>query len=105
MIRSSPSPTSTQSHRCSPPPMLSIIKRLFSTPWTYCLTRIRYFWTPRLAFLFSRSPFSTTNLRPLTDQQRKLRADVFTNSIDTEAIRALASKSNGGLLYSIEYRQ
>lgn len=85
--------------------MLPVIERLFSIPWIYCLTRIRYLWRSHLAYIFRRGPPSPFNLRPLTDQQRKLRGDEFINSIDTNAICALASKHNGGLSCSIRCRR
>lgn len=84
---------------------LPVIERLFSIPWIYCLTPIRYLWRSRLAHLFRRGPPSPYNLRPLTDQQRKLKSDEFIESIDTDAIRALASKYNGGLPCSIRCRR
>ncbi|POR35978.1 Uncharacterized protein TPAR_03792 [Tolypocladium paradoxum] len=84
-------------------PMLPVIERLFSIPWIYCLTRIRYLW--RLACIFRRGPPSPFNLKPLTDQQCKLKGDEFIDLIDTDAIRALASKHNGGLSCSIRCRR
>lgn len=84
--------------------MLAVIERLFSTPWTYCLACIRDVWTSRLSYIFRRGPPSPFNLRPLTDQQRKLKGDEFINSIDTDAVRTLASKYNRGLSCSIRCR-
>lgn len=54
-------------------------------------SRIRYLWKSRLAYIFRRGPLSPFNLRPLTDQQRKRKGNEFIDSIDTDAIRALAS--------------
>ena len=64
--------------------MLSVIERLFSISWTYCLTRICCLWRLRLNCTFRRVP-SPHNLRPLTDRQRKLKTDEFIDSIDTDA--------------------
>lgn len=84
--------------------MLPVIMRLFSIPWIYCLTHIRYLWRSRLAYIFRCAPPSPFTLRPLTDQQRNLKANEFIDSIDTDAIRALASKYNGGLSCGIRCR-
>jgi len=84
---------------------LPVIERLFSIPWIYCLTPIRYLWRSRLAHLLRRGPPSPFDLRPLTDQQRKLKSDEFIESIDTDAIRALASKYTDGLPCSIRCRR
>lgn len=43
--------------------MLLVIERLFSIPWIYCLTRIRYLWKSRLAYIFRRGPLSQLTLR------------------------------------------
>lgn len=82
----------------------SVIERLFSTPWINCLAQIRYFLRSGLANIFGHAHHSPFNLKPLTYQQRKLRSDEFVNSIDTDAIRALASKYNGGLSCIIRRR-
>lgn len=85
--------------------MLLVIERLFSIPWIYCHTRIRYLSKSRLAYIFRLGPLSPSNLRPLTDQQRKRKGNEFIDSIDTDAIRALASKYTGGLPCSIRCRR
>lgn len=85
--------------------MLLVIERLFSIPWIRCLHHIGRLWRSHLAHVFRRGPPSPSNLRPLTDQQRKLTGDEFISSIDTDAIRALASKYNGGLPCSIRCRR
>ncbi|KPM42279.1 hypothetical protein AK830_g4249 [Neonectria ditissima] len=83
----------------------ALIKRIFFIPWIYCLTRLRCLWRSHLAYTFRRAPPSPFDLRPLTDQQRKLKVDEFIDSIDTDAIRALASKYFGGLSCTIRSRR
>ncbi|KAH7317744.1 hypothetical protein BKA65DRAFT_107480 [Rhexocercosporidium sp. MPI-PUGE-AT-0058] len=85
--------------------MLLVVERLFSIPWIYCIAHISRLWRSHLAHIFRRGPPSPSSLRPLTDQQRKLKGAEFIGSIDTNAIRALASKYNGSLPYSIRSRR
>ncbi|KAH9212319.1 hypothetical protein DL95DRAFT_411265 [Leptodontidium sp. 2 PMI_412] len=68
--------------------MLLVVERLFSIPCIYCLTCIGRLWRSHLAHVFKRGPPSPSNLRPLTDHQRKLKGDEFIGSIDTDAIHA-----------------
>lgn len=86
-------------------PMLPVIGRIFSIPWRFCLAHIRILWRSRLAYIFTCGIPSPFNLRPVPDQRRKLEGDEFIDSIDTGAIRALASKYNGGLSCDIRYRR
>lgn len=79
----------------------SILERLFAIPWLFWSSRIHYPWRIGLANLLGRAFPSPHYLRPLTDQQRRLRKDEFIASIDTEAISALASKHHEGLSCSI----
>lgn len=83
--------------------MLPVVERIPSIPWTHYLSQLCHVWKSWLTYVFRRVP-APFNLRPLTDQQRKLKADEFINSIDTDAIRALASKYTGGLPCSIRCR-
>jgi hypothetical protein len=84
--------------------MLPLVERLLPTSWRYYINRVYYFWTSRLAFLTIRASPPPLYPRPLTDSQHKQKADEFIDSIDTEAIRALASKYNGGLSCNIRCR-
>lgn len=77
--------------------MASIIERIFSVPWVYCITRFRRLWGALFNPIFRRLATSPYNLRPLTDQQRKQKTHEFIDSIDPSAIRALGSKYNDGL--------
>ncbi|OAA54965.1 phosphotransferase enzyme family protein [Niveomyces insectorum RCEF 264] len=83
--------------------MLSLFGRLFSIPWRSWLARICCFSRRRLSCAFRR-PASPFDLTPLTDRQRKLKNDEFIESIDTNAICALASKHQGGLPCTIRCR-
>ena len=84
--------------------MLPIIERILPISCIYFLDNISYFWRSCLLSNFLRISTSPLHLRPLTDHQRKHNADTFIDSIDTNAIRALASKYNGGLSCEIRCR-
>lgn len=89
----------------SPWTMLEVLRRIFSFSWMFHgLGWLRHFWKSSLGHVFRCGPPSPFNLRPLTDQQSKLKADEFIKSIDTDAVRALASKYTGGLPCSIRCR-
>ncbi|KND86221.1 hypothetical protein TOPH_09163 [Tolypocladium ophioglossoides CBS 100239] len=77
--------------------MFPLIERFFFLPWAYCLARLRQFlWAP-LAFISRPAPPSPLELRPPSDKQIKQQINNFIDSIDKDAICALASKHNGGL--------
>lgn len=77
--------------------MMSLpMDRLICKPLVSLLRRISAYLRSRLISIFSygRSAF---DLRPLTDQQRRQKIEEFIDSINTEAVRALASANRGGL--------
>ncbi|KAF5020420.1 hypothetical protein F66182_7547 [Fusarium sp. NRRL 66182] len=85
--------------------MMKIIKRIFHASWVHYLARLRHVWNSCLAYVFRRGYPSPFNLRPLTEQQLEFATNEFVESIDTDAIRTLATKYTGGLPCSIRCRQ
>ncbi|KAG5796191.1 hypothetical protein H9Q69_004745 [Fusarium xylarioides] len=85
--------------------MLEFLQRISPASWAHYIARLLCVWKSRLTYVFSRGPSSPFNLRPLTEQQHKFMVDEFVESIDTDAIRTLASKYTGGLPCSIRCRQ
>ena len=84
------------------PQLVPALLHFLSAPWRWISTRTRL-WANALAFLSTRCLPATTlaaslaDATPLTEEQRANRKAEFIQSIDREAICALASRHNHGL--------
>lgn len=79
--------------------MFPLVERFFFLPWTYRLVHLRQLLWGFLTLSCRPGPVlpSPLELRPPSDKQIKRQTNVFIESIDKDAICALASKHNGGL--------